>query len=283
MKKIVLLAMGMAMMCCVSCVLAGENTEPDSWVAKINEKFITLNEFNERWDSIPPQMKFQYGLFGKEGKEQLLKNIVENELLYQEGVKKGLEKNAEVNKRVEDYKKQIVAQQLIQDEVQKVEISDKEVQNYYKEHKEDFGQPEEVSVRHILVEEEKTANEVYEKLKKGEDFAKLAKEYSMDPGTKEKGGELGFFAKGQMVPEFEQVAFSLKDGELSKPVKTTYGYHIIRLEERKKASQKPFDEVKDEVKNTALQEKRKSFYEGMVEGLKKKGDVKQRTELLGDD
>lgn len=250
------------------------------WVAKINNKVITLEEFNAKWDSIPPQYKYQYGLMGEEGKTRLLDTLIKNELLYQEAVKKGLDKKKEVRQKIEDLRRQVIAEELLREEMNKIEVNDTDAINYYNLHQEEFGEPEKIKVRHILVKGETEANFITEKLNKGEDFAKLAQEYSIDPGTKDKGGELGFFSKGQMVPEFEEAAFMLKIGERSKPVKTYYGFHIIELEERKEATQKSFSEVKEEAKNMALQEKQKAKFEELINTLMGLSKIEKKLELL---
>jgi peptidyl-prolyl cis-trans isomerase C len=106
---------------------------------------------------------------------------------------------------------------------------------------------EEVSARHILVETEDQAKTVLADLKKGGDFAAIAKERSKDPGSKEKGGDLGFFSKDQMVPEFAEVAYKLDKGQLSDPVKTQFGWHIIKVEDKRKKQLPEFDKVKDQI------------------------------------
>ncbi|MCD5390909.1 peptidylprolyl isomerase [candidate division NPL-UPA2 bacterium] len=148
-----------------------------------------------------------------------------------------------------------------------VEIKDDEIVSYYQENIEQFKRPEEIRVRHILIrldpdadeevqaEAKKKAEEILERLKGGEDFAALAKEYSEDPGSREKGGDLGFFPRGWMVPAFEEAAFSLKLGEVSQLVKTPFGYHIIKLEERREAYTTPLEEVWSEIHDT-LKKKR---------------------------
>lgn len=145
----------------------------------------------------------------------------------------------------------------------------------YKANPKDYEQPEQVSIRHILIavkdkaQDEaahKQAQELLVQLRSGADFAVLAKEHSADPGSANKGGSLGFFAKGRMVPEFDQVAFKLKQkGELSEIIKTQFGYHILQLEDSKPAGLQPFDEVKEalvaRVKQTEQQKGRNQLAE----------------------
>jgi foldase protein PrsA len=120
-----------------------------------------------------------------------------------------------------------------------IKVTEKELKDYYKNYK------PKIRASHILVKDEKTAKEIKAKLDKGEDFAKLAKQYSQDPGSASNGGDLGWFGPGKMVKEFEDAAYKLKVGEISDPVKTEYGYHIIKVTD--KEEKKPFNEMKDEI------------------------------------
>lgn len=120
-----------------------------------------------------------------------------------------------------------------------IKVTDKELKEAYKNAK------PEINARHILVADEKTAKEVKAKLDKGEDFAKLANQYSKDTGSAQKGGDLGWFGAGKMVPEFENAAYKLKKNEISEPVKSQYGYHIIQLLDKKE--KESYDKMKDKL------------------------------------
>lgn len=124
-------------------------------------------------------------------------------------------------------------------------IGDGEVKAFYDEHIGAKKQEEEIRASHILVDSEDKAYQVYTRLQSGGDFATMAKEVSTDPGSKDQGGDLGFFVRGQMVPEFEQAAFALKPGEYSKPFKTQFGWHIARLEARRERKAPAFNDIKD--------------------------------------
>lgn len=136
-----------------------------------------------------------------------------------------------------------------------VQITEDEMRKHFEEHSTDYEQKEQVKARHILVDSEEEAKAVLERLKKGEDFAKLAKEKSKDTLSAANGGDLGFFERGRMVPEFEKVAFSLPTGGLSEPVKTSYGYHIIQVLEKKEAKKPSFEEVRSQVESDLKSEK----------------------------
>ncbi len=144
-----------------------------------------------------------------------------------------------------------------------IKVSDEEIKSYYESNTGEFERQEEVKARHILIKTEdkgeekakKVSYEILEKLKKGEDFAKLAREFSEDPGSKDTGGDLGYFGRGQMVPEFEEVSFSLEVGEFSEPVKTPFGYHIIQVLDHRIGGTKPLEEVRNEIYSKILQEK----------------------------
>ncbi|NUK28658.1 peptidylprolyl isomerase [Parageobacillus sp. VR-IP] len=128
-----------------------------------------------------------------------------------------------------------------------IKVTEKELKEYYNSYK------PKIRASHILVKDEKTAKEIKAKLDKGEDFAKLAKQYSQDPGSATNGGDLGWFGPGKMVKEFEDAAYKLKVGQVSDPVKTDYGYHIIKVTAKEK--KKPFNEMKDEIEFEVKQRK----------------------------
>ncbi|MGM9968604.1 peptidylprolyl isomerase [uncultured Rummeliibacillus sp.] len=159
-----------------------------------------------------------------------------------------------------------------------VKVSEADMKAYYEEMK------KEVKASHILVADEKTAKEVKAKLDKGEDFAKLAKKYSTDTGSQAQGGELGWFGPDKMVPEFTKAAYALKKGEISEPVKSSYGYHIIKLEDERDAKVKgSYEDNKAEIKKKLqLQEADQSQLLTKVSKLIKDADVKIKDDDLKD-
>ncbi|HHW39292.1 MAG TPA: peptidylprolyl isomerase PrsA [Bacillales bacterium] len=165
--------------------------------------------------------------------------------------------------------------QLIQDKAFSayIEIPESELKQKYDEMK------PELKASHILIKDEKTAKDVLQKVNAGEDFAKLAEEYSEDPGSAANGGDLGYFGEGAMTKPFEDAAYALKVGEISDLVKSTFGYHIIKLTDKKEV--KPFDEMKDEIRKQLIQEKAQEDPTAVQEKIKKdlqdaKVDVKDK-------
>jgi foldase protein PrsA len=128
-----------------------------------------------------------------------------------------------------------------------IKVSDGDIASYFDKNHALLDKPEQVRARHILVADLKTANEVEAKLKAGGDFAALAKQYSTDPSTKDKGGELGFFGKGQMVPSFQAAAFAAPINSITQPVKSPFGYHIIQVEEKKPATKATIASAHDQI------------------------------------
>ncbi|HLR20559.1 MAG TPA: peptidylprolyl isomerase, partial [Tissierellaceae bacterium] len=175
------------------------------------------------------KMAEQYG--GEEAFEQVLAS--QGQTL--EGLEEGILFNLKVKALLED----------------EIEVSDEEIEEYFEENKDQLGEKEEVDASHILVEEEDEAKEIKEKLDDGEDFEKLAEKHSID-GSKDEGGKLGFFGKGEMVPEFEEAAFDLKEGEISDVVETENGYHIIKVHEKKEAKKAKLEDHKEEIEDAIM-------------------------------
>ncbi|SHR40686.1 Foldase protein prsA 1 precursor [Mycobacteroides abscessus subsp. abscessus] len=155
----------------------------------------------------------------------------------------------------------------------RIEITDKELQTYFDENKDTFATAEQVQASHILVADEATANEVKSKLDAGEDFSELAKEYSTDTTTAESGGDLGYFSSGDMVAEFEEVAFALGVDEISPPVKTDYGYHIIKVVDHQEAKEANFEDSKEEISDTLMNDKMSTEYTVWLEELKEEYEI----------
>jgi peptidyl-prolyl cis-trans isomerase C len=144
----------------------------------------------------------------------------------------------------------------------KAATTDDAMKKVYEQASKEITGEEEVHARHILVETEDDAKAVEEELKKGADFAELAKKKSKDPGASD-GGDLGFFTKDQMVPEFSSVAFSLEPGKISDPVKSQFGWHVIKVEEKRKRKAPEFDQVKSQIE-TYVTRKAQADYVGKL-------------------
>ena len=182
----------------------------------------------------------------------------------------------------------VMVSKLIQNEIyDKVKINDQQALDFYKKNENAFKNPESVHAAHILIrakqgmsdEEKKAAKEkiedILKKTKSGEDFAELAKQYSEGPSAS-RGGDLNYIEKGQMVKEFEEVAFKLSAGEISGIVETQFGYHIIKVYDKKESGgMRPFDEVKKDIINSLIQSKARLKAKDYIEGLQKKADVKR--------
>lgn len=158
----------------------------------------------------------------------------------------------------------------------KTEITNEEVAQYFADNRADFNIPHQVKVRHILVDTEETAKEVLQKLEQGGDFAALAKEYSRDPGSAEKGGELGFVGKEELVAEFADAAFASPIGLIQEPVKTVYGYHIIEVLDIQEPREVKLSEVEKEVREALMNKKiQEKLYEEFTT-LRAKAKVETR-------
>ncbi len=157
----------------------------------------------------------------------------------------------------EQIKEQLIITNLLAKNQVKTVITDEQIQTFYEENEASLVTEEQVNASHILVATEAEAKDVLKRLNDGEDFAKLAKEKSIDPSAKTNGGNLGLFGKGAMVPEFEKAAFTLEVGEFSEPVKSQFGYHVIVVHEKKKAGKLSLTEAKEDIRKFLQDEKNK--------------------------
>ncbi|MEH7886292.1 peptidylprolyl isomerase [Bacillus sp. JJ1609] len=180
--------------------------------------------------------------------------------------------NVSIDQVREDIEYYLLAEKMIEPSIK---ITEEEMKTYFEENKDSFDQKEQVKASHILVKDEAAAKKVKEELDNGKDFAELAKKYSTDKSNAEAGGDLGYFAKGEMAEEFEKAAFNLKIDEISEPVKTEFGYHIIKVSDKKAAKAAEFEDHKNEIKEKLLDEKIQAEYPNWLKDKKANYKIKQ--------
>jgi parvulin-like peptidyl-prolyl isomerase len=196
-----------------------------------------------------------------------------SEQRYQAELKKQCVTDAEVRS---DVRSNVLSDEIYKKVTAGAKVSDADVKAYYDSHQSVYTQPVTRVVRHILVKDKKLADRLYAQLKSGGNFAALAKKYSQDPGSKAQGGQLTI-SRGQTVPAFDKVAFSLKTGEISRPVKTQFGWHIIQAQKDATKSKKtPFAQVKLAIKQQLVQQKRSQALQSWLDGVKKEFDSNVR-------
>jgi peptidyl-prolyl cis-trans isomerase C len=181
-----------------------------------------------------------------EAKRDYLINYVADMILVSKAAEaKNIPDSSDFRQRLAFARNKVLMELLLQSEAKNA-VTDQAMHKVYDEATQQMGDEQEVHARHILVETEDEAKAIIAELKKGADFAQLAKQKSKDPGASE-GGDLGYFTKDQMVPEFAEVAFKLEKGQISDPVKTQFGWHIIKVEDKRKRQLPEFDKVKDQI------------------------------------
>ena len=245
--------------------------DKDKVLAEVNGKKITGVDYNLFIDSLNPQLKQYFG--GEELNKDVVNELVYQALLYEDAIEKGMDKEDEFIQVVEKTKESMLKTYSLGKLLATAEVKDEDIKKFYEENKDAFKQAESADASHILVEEEDKAREIYEKIKNGGDFEELAKEYSTCP-SKEKGGNLGTFTKGQMVKEFEDAVFENEVGTITEPVKTQFGYHIIKINQKNDARELSFDEVKDRIVEQVRRQKEQEIYNKKITELKDKYEVK---------
>jgi peptidyl-prolyl cis-trans isomerase C len=199
-------------------------------------------------------------------REQLISYLADIIMVTQAADKKKLADNPEFKRRLAFLRNKLLMGYELQEEA-KAAVSDEALQQTYNDAVKSMGGQEEVRARHILVDTEDEAKALQEQLKSGADFANLAKEKSKDPGAAE-GGDLGYFTKDQMVPEFADVAFKMYPGQVSNPVKTQFGWHLIKLEDKRTKQPPEFEKVKDQIEAFLTRKAQTEFIAKLRQGAK---------------
>ena len=209
-------------------------------VATINGKAITEGELNLADAEIGSEL----GNVPEGTKRRvLIEFMIESQLLADAADSAKLSQGADFEQRTRYWRRRALRDVYFESKI-KSAVTDAEARTFYDGQVAQMKPEEEIKTRHILVESEDEAKQLREKIAHGANFAQLAKEHSKDPGSKDDGGELGYFGRGQMVPQFEEAAFKLQKGDLSEPIQTQFGWHLIQLDDRRQRKPPEFDEVK---------------------------------------
>ena len=241
----------------------------DKVLAKVSNRVITLKDLNKRIAKVPT---YYQGVVEKNKKRYLDESIIEM-LFYEEAIRRGIDKDKETREVINEARKKIIIAKFIKEEVEdKIKVSEKEMKLYYDERKDDFKSPQLWRASHILVSTEQEAKDVQARLARGEKFEDLARQYSTD-ATASRGGDVGYFRMGQLVPEFENACAKLGVGETSDILRTQFGYHIIKLMDKKEPAVEEFDKVKQSVESELKRAKRSELFDKLVMDLKKKYGV----------
>jgi len=263
----------------IGCSKSGGGKSGGPVIAKVDKADITKDDFLKEVSRIPEWARAQFQ--GDEGKDKFLDELIKRELIYQHAMKMKLDKDPEYMDKVKEFEKMTLVSLVLKKEVEeKAVVDDSEVKAFYDQNADKFTIGTELRASHILVDTEKEAQDIHAKIKKGESFSDLAKKFSKDRGSADKGGDVGYFTRGKMVPEFENAAAGLKPGEVSEPVKTRFGYHIIKLTDIKKGTQASFEQSAESIHRQLLGEKRKNLFDTYVEKLKGELKVDKNEENL---
>ncbi len=280
-------------------------------IAKVNDELILKSDYDRQVSQVKSALEANGQDFStdegkkvlKEIKEKVLESMISDQLILQQAEKDNITLSEEefeqaisdleqyhggkdaLDKYLEQQgldrssfeklvKEQLVINQFKEKLTSDIKVTDEEVKKFYEDNKAMFELPaQEIRASHILVDTENEAKKILAEIKAGGDFAELAKDYSKDPGSKELGGDLGYFSKGKMDPEFEKAAFALKPGEISDVVKTTFGYHIIKVTgERTSLS---FDDAKDYIKSNLENTKKEEEFNKYLDEWKKQSKIEK--------
>ena len=244
---------------------------PADVAATVNGEVITMKQLDDLYSHLSPQMRMNYDRVG--GKKAFLSTYIEQRLIVQQAIKEGVNKSANVKAEMQEAADRALYNAYVRDSVGAQIVTEADIRAEYDKNKEAYQLPERIRARHIIVTPDATAvtnskndnatsdekalekiTTLAQRLRQGYDFGDLAREFSED-SLATSGGELGWFTRGTMVPEFEEVAFTLQKGQISRVVKTQFGYHIIQLEDREEPRVAPYEEVRTEIRDRLLTER----------------------------
>ena len=237
-------------------------------LATVAGREITQEEFDAFLASVPKEQ--QAYISNPKFREHCLDQLTSLHMFAQMGEDLNLDETEDFKKAYENAKRDILAQMAMRETLKDVTVTEEELKTFYDQNQQQIKKGETVNAKHILTDSEEKCHDILEEIVKGEKtFEDAAKEFSTCP-SKERGGDLGEFGKGQMVKEFEDAAFSAEIGHVVGPVKTQFGYHLIKVEKKNEASVVSFEQIKENLRTNLLQQKQSTAYNQKVEELKKK-------------
>lgn len=239
-------------------------------VAKIGDKVITGDQIEQYLKGLPPQVSARYG--AAQIRREIAEGFVSMEMLAWEARRRGIDKRDDVKQRIDMLIDQALAREIEEELKKGITITEEDLKKYYDEHPEKYSAQPRIDARIITVLSEPEAKTVLEKIKKGGDFAALAKQYSKDPSAK-RGGELGMLRKGRLDPALDSVVFTMKEGEVSQVIKTPEGYSILKVDKISEGREKSYDRVKRSLERLVMREKMNKAVGDLKAEIRKKAEV----------
>ncbi|MEW6518524.1 MAG: peptidylprolyl isomerase [Thermodesulfobacteriota bacterium] len=268
-----------------SLLMAENLPKTDEVLAQVGDNRLTSARLDMMIDLMPPQLQVMLRSNDQMRKE-LINRWVDINLIAQEAVATRIDQEPLVRLKIDEMKNRVLVEALINQRLgTQPPVPKEEVASYYENHSSEFEQGEQVQAQHILIrltadagpvdkeKARKTIGMLQDKLKNGESFATLAEQFSEDPGSKNKGGNLGYFSRGQMVKEFEDAAFATEPGKTSPPVQTTFGWHLIHVLDRKAPQKLPLAQVSKEIEARLKAEHNEKALKKLLDELKGKYPV----------
>jgi len=255
-----------------------ESKKTGQVLAEVNGSTITTGDFSRELKNLPDYLKAMADT--PQGRKEMLDTMVIRELILQQASKDGVDKGPEIEEKLRDLKKRLIVEAFLKKKVEaESQVSDADLQKFYEQNKDKFKSGAQMRASHILVKTEKVAKDILAQIKAGGNFEELAKKNSIDSSAA-KGGDLGWFGQGTMVPVFEKAAMGLKEGQVSDVVKSDFGFHIIKMTGKRQAGVRSFEEVKDQIKGAILPSKQQEIFQRIKEELKKNAKITIKEDVL---
>ncbi len=250
----------------------GEQQE-EQVVALVNGRTITLTEFDLRWGELSPATRSRYEKDG--GKRRFLEELITRELLMQEGRRRGLDHDEVIRDKTQRYKEQLILDELLKDKLQsKVEVTQAELDAYYEKHAGELLDPLKVNISVMLLPNVYAAKDLEAQVNRGGNFAKFAQRYSLDEKTKSKGGDLGPYKKGLVLPEVDAAIHTLKPGMVSAPIKTEIGYYLVLLSTLDETIIQADLATKERLRQELLTDKRRKRFDEVIADIRANAAVR---------